>query len=167
MAQVNLPLGKALELFYQIGNVPDPTNPLDAVNLETLNNAIAATILGIPFVFGDGVNAITATGLVISIPIPFACTITAVTVLGVASGSTVIDIQKCTYAQFDGGSTHPVSGDSICAAAKPTISSGTKYTDSTLTGWTTSVSAGDILALNINSISGFLALTLELTVVRS
>lgn len=56
------------------------------------------------------------------------------------TGSCVIDIQK--------------SGVSICGASKPTISSGTSYSDTTLTVWTTSISAGDVLTIILESVSG-------------
>lgn len=72
-------------------------------------------------------------------------TITRATLLAMQSGSVVIDLYKCTYAQWDAGVTHPVAGDKITASAPPTISSATKSQDSTLTGWTTTVDAGDIL----------------------
>ena len=80
--------------------------------------------------------------------VPFPCTIQSVTMLADQSGSITIDIWKCTYAQYSPG-THPVVGDSICASAVPAISSGTKYTDSNLIGWTKTINAGDILAFNV------------------
>lgn len=92
-------------------------------------------------------------------PIDFACTINSVTLLADQSGSIVIDIWKDTYANFP-----PVVGDSITASAKPTISSTTKSQDSTLTGWTTSLSAGDILRFNVDSITTCQRVTLTLKV---
>jgi hypothetical protein len=58
----------------------------------------------------------------------------------------VVDIWKDTYANFP-----PLDADSITASAPPTLSSAQKAQDSTLTGWTTSVAAGDILAYNVDS----------------
>jgi len=78
--------------------------------------------------------------------IPFACTITQVDVLADQSGSIVIDIWKDTYANFP-----PTDADSITSSTPPTISSATKSQDSTLTSWTKSISAGDILAFNVDS----------------
>ncbi len=86
-------------------------------------------------------------------PMPFGGTITEATLIGNASGSIVVDIWKCTYSQFDAGATHPVAGDKITASAPPTITTATKSQDSTLTGWTTAFSAGDILAFNVNSVT--------------
>jgi hypothetical protein len=69
----------------------------------------------------------------------------------------VLDIWKHPYSTYP-----PSSADSICAAAKPTISSSNKYSDSTLTGWTTALSAGDTLLVNLQSSSVFTAITLFL-----
>jgi hypothetical protein len=80
--------------------------------------------------------------------VPFAGTITSVTVLADQSGSIVIDIWKDSYANYP-----PTVADSIVASAKPTLSSATKYEDTTLTGWSTSISAGDVLRFNVDSAS--------------
>lgn len=93
----------------------------------------------------DGGGSALASGVKVYYQCQFSGTISAVTSLADQSGSVALSIEKCTYAQFDAGATHPVTGDSIVASAPPSISSATKYTDSTLTGWTTSFSAGDIL----------------------
>ena len=44
--------------------------------------------------------------------------------------------------------------DTITASAKPTVSAANKATSTTLTGWTTSLSAGDVLIANVDSTSG-------------
>jgi len=46
-----------------------------------------------------------------------------------------------------------LDADSITASAPPTVSTATKAQDATLTGWTTSVTAGDILGFNVDSIT--------------
>ena len=110
----------------------------------------------------DGSGAIFSTGVKGYLQIPFDATITGVTLLADTAGSVVVDIWKDTYNNFP-----PLVGDSICASAKPTISSGVKYTDSTLTGWTTNITANDILAFNIDSVASITRLTISLTIVRS
>lgn len=97
------------------------------------------------FVIDGGGSAIT-TGIKGDVEVPFACTINQVTLLADTSGSIVVDIWKDTYANYP-----PTGADSITASAKPTISAATKSQDSTLTGWTTSVTAGDILRFNVDS----------------
>jgi hypothetical protein len=69
----------------------------------------------------------------------------------------VLDIYKDDYANFP-----PTVADSICASAKPTLSSADKYEDSTLTGWTTSVTAGQVLGFTIDSCSTIEQITLQL-----
>lgn len=73
------------------------------------------------------------------------------------SGSCVVDIRKGTYAGFP-------TVSSICAATKPTISSGIKYEDTTLTGWTTAVAGGDVLAFVLESSSIFKTIIVQLVV---
>jgi hypothetical protein len=107
-------------------------------------------VCGLEFEIGDNVNVI-PTGHALYFEVPFAMTVTEWTILGDQSGSIVLDLRKCTYAQFDAGSTHPVSGDSIVASAPPLISGATKNQSTTLTGWTTSWSAGDIIELYVTS----------------
>jgi hypothetical protein len=70
-----------------------------------------------------------------------------------------VDIWKDTYANYP-----PVVGDSITASAKPTLSSATKSRDTTLTGWTTSIAAGDVLGFKVDSATTVLKVTLSLTV---
>ena len=109
----------------------------------------------------DGNGAPFSTGVKAYLQIPFAATLTAVTLLADQTGSVVVDIWKDTYANFP-----PTVADTICAAAKPTITANNKYTDSTLTGWTTSIAANDILAFNVDSVISITRLTISLTVVR-
>jgi len=97
------------------------------------------------FVIDGGGSAIT-TGIKGDIQIPFACTIQSVTMLADQTGSIVVDIWKDTYTNFP-----PTDADSITDSAVPTITTATKSTDATLTGWTVAVTAGDILRFNVDS----------------
>jgi len=115
----------------------------------------------ITFVIDGGGSAIT-TGQKGHLEIPFACTIKQVTMLADQAGSIVVDIWKDTYANFP-----PTDADSITASAPPTISSAQKSQDSTLTGWTKSISSGDILAFNVDSCTTITRVTISLKVERS
>jgi len=86
------------------------------------------------------------TGFKVYRMIPTGGTITKVTVLADTTGSIVVDIKKCVYSGFP-------TTTSICASAKPTLSSAQKSVDSTLTGWTTAFSAGDIFEFYVDSVS--------------
>jgi len=67
-------------------------------------------------------------------------------------------VSEISTTQFD------IAGqNTITASAKPTISSAVKTKDTTLTGWTTTVNAGDILAFNVDSVSTVQRLTIALT----
>ena len=107
----------------------------------------------------DGGPAVIATGLKGYLEVPFACTILGVTLLADVSGSIVVDIWKDTFANFP-----PVVADTITAAAKPTITAALKSQDGTLTGWTTAIAAGDILAFNVDSVATIKKVTLSLKV---
>lgn len=108
----------------------------------------------------DGGGSTVTTGSKGFIEIPFACTINQVTTLADQSGSVVVDIKKSTYSGF------PTTA-SICASAKPTLSSAQKAQDATLTGWTTSVAAGDVLEFNVDSATTVTRVTVSLKVTKT
>jgi len=110
----------------------------------------------ITFIIDGGGSAIT-TGQKGHLEIPFGCTINQVTMMADQSGSIVVDIWKDTYANFP-----PTDGDSITASAPPTITTAQKSQDSTLTGWTTAFTAGDILAFNVDSCTTIERVTISL-----
>lgn len=101
----------------------------------------------------DGGGSEIATGVKPYITVPFDCYVEEASLEVDQSGSIVIDIWKCSYSDFDAGSTHPVDGDSITASAPPTIAAATKTKDTTLTGWTRQLTKGDILAPNVDSVT--------------
>ena len=113
------------------------------------------------FGFSNG-GSVLATGVQYDVVIPASGTITGWTLLADQSGSVVIDIWSDTYANYP-----PVVGDAITASAKPTISSATKATSTTLTGWTTALVAGRTLRFNINSVSTITRVTLALSITTS
>lgn len=96
----------------------------------------------------DGGGSALAAGKVQDVVAPFSGTISGWTLLGDAAGSAAIGIAKAAYASF------PPSV-SIVASAPPSVTTAAKATSSTLTGWTTSVSAGDVLRFTLSSTSTF------------
>jgi hypothetical protein len=136
------------------------------VTPQLIANQFAANISSsIEIVISNAGYAL-ATGVQPYITVPYAATITGASMVAAPSGSLVVDIWRCTYGQFDGGSTHPVVGDSICDSNKLTISGGTK-TQNSLANWTTSLNQGDVLALNISSASTVTQATVTLILARS
>lgn len=110
----------------------------------------------------DGGGSTITTGVKGDLEIPFGCTITRATLLADQSGSIVIDIWKDTYANYP-----PTIADTITASAKPTLSTAIKSQDSTLTGWTTTITAGDTLRFNVDSITTCTRVTLSLKITRT
>ena len=98
--------------------------------------------------FDGGGSALTAGKVVYLANVPCTGTIINNTMLADVSGSAVVDVWKVAYA-----SAPPTVSNTITASALPTLSSAQKSTDSTLTGWTTSVTAGDTMAFKLNSAS--------------
>lgn len=117
----------------------------------------------IPFMI-DGGGAVITTGFKGVVQADIAGSIVAATVLAAdnLTGSIVIDLWKDSYANHP-----PTVADTITAAAKPTISADVKATDSTLTGWTTAIAAGDVLGFNVDSVSTFTRVLMSLKVKKS
>jgi hypothetical protein len=94
--------------------------------------------------------------------VPFACTIKRWYLLADTNGSIQIDVWKDSYSNFP-----PTVADTITASAKPAIVSGTKNTDSTLTGWTTTLAANDIIVINVDSADTLSVVTFALVIERT
>lgn len=108
----------------------------------------------------DGGGAAITTGSKGHIEVPAACTVTAARILSDQTGSIVVDIKKAAYSGLP-------TTTSITASAKPTLSSAQKNQDTTLTGWTTSISAGDWLEYVVDSATTVTRVTVSLTCVKS
>jgi len=103
----------------------------------------------------DGSGSALTTGSKGFRTIPDAATIVGWQIVTDQSGSIVFDIKKCAHANFP-------TTSSICASAKPTVSSAQIAHDETLTGWTTAIDAGDILEFVVDSASTVTRATLTL-----
>ena len=135
----------------------------------TVAASSGARTRGIEFVIDGGGSAITSTvcsftaGQLCTLHVPMACTITNATLIGDGqSGSAVIEVASVSRATFISG-TIPTSGNKITASAPPTISSAKASSDSTLTGWTTSVAADTIMAFSVTSATTLTRVTVSLT----
>lgn len=80
-------------------------------------------------------------------------------ITGESVGSVGLDVWKKAAT---GG--WPTNSDSITASAKPSITTATENASTTLTGWTTSVAAGDKVALEVESVTNAYAITLAVDV---
>lgn len=138
--------GAAQPTFRALAANDIPTNLRDA----TINLII------------DGLGSPIPTGVAGDLQVDFNCTILSATLLADQSGDIVVDVWKDSYANFP-----PTGADSITAAAKPTISGSNKSQNTTLTGWTTSITTGDVLRFNVDSISTIERCTVALKVRRT
>lgn len=110
----------------------------------------------------DGGGSVIPTGIIGDLVVDFNCTITSATLLADQSGSVVVDIWKDTYANYP-----PTVADTITASAKPTLSGAIKSQDATLTGWTKTITSGDILRFNVDSSATLTRVLVALRVVRT
>jgi len=97
----------------------------------------------------DGSGVAITTGEKGHLVIPFACTLQNWTLAADVAGAIVIDVWKDTYANFP-----PTNADAIPGGGKePTIAAtNQKAQDLDITDWTAiAISAGDILAFNVDS----------------
>lgn len=134
----------------------DGTLSIDtATYITTTTGVIGITI--------DGGGVAITTGVKGFIAVEKACTIVGWRLLstdaGATAGAIVIDVWKDTYANYP-----PTVADTIAASAKPTLSGVNKNVDTTLTGWGTSLAAGDILGFNVDSATTVTKVLLELKV---
>lgn len=110
----------------------------------------------------DGGGSVIPTGLRGFVVIPYSGTITEWTIIADQSGSSVVDIWKSTYA-----GAPPTIANTITGSALPTLTASQKAQSSTLTGWTTSVTTGDVIGFNVNSASTITRLNLSIKITKS
>ena len=130
--------------------------------ITAASNGAAAPTAGSIGITIDGAGSAITTGIKGDVYVPFDCTIQSAVLLADQTGSAVIDVWADSYANFP-----PTDADSITASAPPTLSSAAKSEDTTLTGWTTSISAGTTLRFNVDSASTITRVTLMLKVIKS
>jgi hypothetical protein len=93
------------------------------------------------------------------IELPFACKIVRATLMAGSVGNLQMDVFKTTAAA-------PTGGASITAADKPTLTAAQFMQDTTLTGWSTTLNAGDVLAFYVLGLPSVTQATLSLLVTR-
>ena len=136
------------DLTVSAGNLRVPTqsasdNSTKAASTAYADAAVTAIkTMDLVFVIGDGSNVLVS-GVKGYLPVDFAGTIVSWTAISNISGSATIELWKKASAV-------PTSGDKITASAGPVLSSAQYANSSTLTGWTTSFSAGDVFAVNVS-----------------
>lgn len=145
-------------VFDEVAQIEtDGTISRSGVNISDIADL---KIGSINFLIDGGGSEIT-TGIVGDIRIPFDCEVLSATLLSDQSGSIKVDIWKDVYGSFP-----PTDADTITGGNEPEISSGIKYEDTTLTSWSKSISDGDTLRFNVDSVTTIERCTLILKIQR-
>jgi hypothetical protein len=156
---LNLQVGSGLGDVYQkslgawtlTGNIRGPAG----VNADKTVQNVGT------FFENQGSPLIASDATIVTYHVPFAGTIVGCVILTDGGpGNCQFDIWKAAL------SNHypPVVGDSIVDAHKPSITGGQSFQDTTLTGWTTAVAAGDVLAFKLESSTTFTEISVALQI---
>ena len=105
---------------------------------------------------GDPAGSALATGVLGYVVVPNACTIAGWDIV-VDAGTATVDVWKVGT-----GTAKPTVSNTITASAKPAISTGTVIHSTTLTGWTTSVTAFDVIGFNLDTVATAKYITVQL-----
>ena len=124
--------------FDSNGNITDAGTACGG----TASHAISIPIAGSPILTGTNSVGIPATA-------NFTCTINKAQISANASGSITVDIWKAAAAV-------PSSSDKISSTHPVALSSAQLNQNSSLTSWTTSVTAGDVFWASVASVDGVL-----------
>jgi len=77
----------------------------------------------------------------------YAGTINEVTLISDVSGSATVDVQTVAFGSYTG----PGSASSITAADIPALAAATRFQDTTLTGWTTALTANTVVCFVLSA----------------
>lgn len=153
------PVAYPVAIVYRVYQTLINYTPLDAdVWGDNVVDTAATANIGITI---DGGGAVISTGVKGFIYIPYDCVIQGAFLMADISGSIVIDVWKVAFGSFP-----PTVANTIVAAAPPTLSSARSSSDTTLTGWTKNVLAGDVIAFNVNSATTVTRVNLLLKVTK-
>lgn len=97
--------------------------------------------------FGDTAGSALTSGSIVYFTVAYACTISAWNAT-VDAGTVTFDVWKIATA-----TVIPTVTNTITASALPAIASGTALHSTTLTGWTTTVSANDIFGIQLKTVA--------------
>jgi len=135
----------------------DPNTTLVRPSNWNAGHVIGSLDKGVVGIVVDGGGGSIAAGIKGSVQASCSGTITSWTLLADQAGSVVVDVWKDVIGNYP-----PTVTDTITGSAKPTLSSAVSASSSTLTGWTTSITSGDVFRFNVDSISDIKMFTLEL-----
>ncbi len=149
-------LGKAVGAITPTGVLP--TTPPTTTTTTTTGSAITSAI---EYVIDGGGSVITA-GVAGGLIVPFNCVITQVELqeFNGTSGSITVDIQGALAGNIP-------SFASLCGGNRPHLTLSRHYSDSTLSGWSTTLDRGDALRYVSSAITSVTRVTVMLYVRRT
>jgi hypothetical protein len=156
----NLDTAKVTTGTFDIARIPDLAASkitTGTLSMARLASSLATGVIGVSV---DGGASTPLTGSKGFVKVPYACTVTGWTILADQSGSCAFDVKRAVNIAGLG------STSSIVSASPPTLSAATGVDSTTLTGWTTALSAGDYLEFVLNSVSTIKRALLQLTVTK-
>jgi hypothetical protein len=117
--------------------------------VANIGGTAAATVKTRSFgtTFGDTTGTALTSGSVVYFTVPYACTIAAWNI-SVDAGTVTFDVWKIAS-----GSAIPTVSNAITASAKPALSSGTSLHSTSMSGWTTAVTANDIFGIKLDTVA--------------
>lgn len=128
----------------------------------------ATTYYGLPVQYGsfgivvDGSGSAITSGNKGYLTLPYSGTIISWRMMADTTGSTSVDVWKTNFAGFP-----PTSGDSITGGNYPNLTSQQINDSSSLSGWTTTFSSGDIIAFNVLSASTVTRINLTINLTKT
>lgn len=134
----------------------DTTDPMRPIINATGGASFSEGAIGATF---DGGGAALTPGVFTDVFVPFNCTIVGATLLADTTGNLVVSVLADPYASF------PPTTD-LAPTTPPTISGSDKSQDTTLSGWSTAIAAGDVVRLGVVSCSSITRATLSLEVTK-
>jgi hypothetical protein len=137
------------------GQLTDSAFADGAISAAKLASNLRVSTLGITI---DGGGEAITTGTKGYAVVPFSCTIQSWSVVADQSGSIVLDVWKHTAV--------PTNSNTITASAKPTLSAAQLAVAQAATGWTTAVSANDVLGFEVESATTVTRATLTIACQR-
>ena len=154
-----------LELSQYTGTAGAPYTSVRVTPKQIAGVLINQVTTGLEYVIYNQGNTL-ASGTQPYITLPYSATITGASMIVAPTGSVTADLWVCSYAAYDGGSTHPVASDSICGSHPLVISSGIKTTGVVST-WNTQLTQGSILAVNLSGIINITQASIILNLIRT
>lgn len=151
-ADLTLKFADAVPTANQVMRFSAPSSNVSTQSWASVSDNIRA----FGYSFDGGGTALTA-GVTGYLTVPYACTIAAWNI-SVDAGTATVDLWKIAT-----GTAVPTISNTITASAIPAISTGTSVHSTTLTGWTTTVTANDIVAVNlkVTATASFVNLTVQ------